>query len=162
VSLGAWTYTLLTESRGIPPAQAGLWAGSYWATFTIGRIIAGLFAKRVGVNALVQGSLLGAIAGALLLWWNPAAVANLAAVALIGFAIAPIFPALVSGTEARVGAEHAANTIGMQMAASGLGTALIPALMGVLAQDISLEVIPVCLAGLFVLLFGLYRVAMRG
>jgi fucose permease len=159
VSLGVWTYTLLTESRGIPPAQAGLWAGSYWATFTIGRIIAGLFAKRVGVNALVQGSLLGAIAGALLLWWNPAQVANLAAVALIGFAIAPIFPALVSGTEARVGAEHAANTIGMQMAASGLGTALIPALMGVLAQDISLEVIPVCLAGLFVLLFGLYRVA---
>jgi fucose permease len=34
VSLGTWTYSLLVESRGIAPAVAGLWAGSYWATFT--------------------------------------------------------------------------------------------------------------------------------
>jgi fucose permease len=46
VSLGTWTYSLLVESRRIDPTVAGLWAGSYWATFTIGR--AGLYAKRVG------------------------------------------------------------------------------------------------------------------
>jgi fucose permease len=67
VSLGAWAYTLLTEGRGVPPQAAGLWAGSYWATFTIGRVLAGLYAKRVGVNALVQSSLAGAVMGALLL-----------------------------------------------------------------------------------------------
>jgi len=57
---------------------------------------------------------------------------QLAAVALIGFAVAPIFPALVSGTSQRVGARFAANTIGMQMAAASLGTALIPGLVGIL------------------------------
>lgn len=160
-ALGAWTYTLLTESRGIAPEAAGLWAGSYWATFTVGRVVAGLFAKRVGVDALMQGSLLGAILGTLLLWWNPAEVANLAAVALIGFSIAPIFPALMSGTSQRVGAHYAANTIGLQMVATGLGSASISALMGVLARRISLEVIPVCMAGLFLVVLGLYRMAMR-
>ncbi|HNM36517.1 MAG TPA: MFS transporter, partial [Anaerolineales bacterium] len=70
-ALGTWIYTLLTESRGIDPTVAGFWAGSYWATFTVGRVIAGLFANRIGINKLVIGGLLGALVGAVLLVWNP-------------------------------------------------------------------------------------------
>jgi fucose permease len=62
-TLGLWTYTLLTEGRGIAPQAAGLLAGSYWATFTMGRVLAGLYARRVGANTLVQGSLIGALLG---------------------------------------------------------------------------------------------------
>ena len=160
VSLGTWTYSLLIGSRGINPAVAGLFSGSYWATFTVGRVVAGLYAKRTGVNLLVQGSLVGAFLGAALLVWNPSEVANLLAVALIGFAIAPIFPALMSGTSQRVGAHFAANTIGMQMAVAGLGAAIIPSLLGVLARQFSLEVIPICLVVVFLGLFGLYRLSM--
>ena len=159
--LGIWTYTLLTESRGIDPTVAGFWAGSYWATFTVGRVIAGLFAKRAGVNLLVTGGLIGALVGAVLLVWNPSQVVNLIAVALIGFSIAPIFPAMMSGTSQRVGEHFAANTIGMQMAATGLATAVIPGLMGVFARQISLEVIPLCLLVVYAGLFGLYMLAVR-
>jgi fucose permease len=159
VSLGTWTYSLLIGSRGIDPTVAGFWAGSYWATFTVGRVVAGLFAKRAGVNLLVMGGLVGALLGTTLLVWNPSEVANLLAVALIGFSIAPIFPALMSGTSKRVGAHFAANTIGMQMAAAGLGTAVIPSLLGVLARQVSLEVIPICLMVLYGALFGLYTLA---
>lgn len=161
VALGTWTYSLLIESRGIAPSVAGLWAGSYWATFTIGRVVAGLYAKRAGVNLLVLGGLGGAALGAVLLWWNPFSAASLVGVALIGFSIAPIFPALMSGTSQRVGEHFAANTIGLQMAATGLGTAVIPSLVGVLARQVSLEVIPVCLLVLFLSLFGLYRISMK-
>jgi fucose permease len=160
-ALGTWTYTLLTESRGIDPTIAGFWAGSYWATFTVGRVVAGLFAKRAGVNLLVTGGLIGALVGAALLVWNPSESINLLAVALIGFSIAPIFPAMMSGTSQRVGAHFAANTIGMQMAATGLGTAVIPSLMGVFARQISLEVIPICLLAVYAGLFGLYMLAAR-
>jgi fucose permease len=161
VSLGTWAYSLLTESRGINPAAAGLWAGSYWATFTVGRVVAGLFARRVGVNRLVKGSLVGAVLGAALLLWNPTEWANLLAVAVIGFSIAPIFPALMSGTSQRVGEHSAANTIGMQMTASGLGTVIIPSLLGILARQFSLEIVPICLVVLFLGLFGLYLFSMK-
>ncbi len=160
-ALGTWVYTLLTESRGVDPTMAGFWAGSYWGTFTIGRVVAGLFAKRVGINLLVTGGLTGAILGAALLIWNPSEAVNLLAVALIGFSIAPIFPAMMSGTSTRVGDHFAANTIGMQMAATGLGTALIPGLMGVFARQVSLEVIPVMLLAVYAGLFGLYMLAVR-
>jgi fucose permease len=118
-----------------------------------------LYAKRLGINTLVQGGLVLALFGAALLWWNPSQLVNLLAVALIGFAIAPVFPALMSGTSRRVDAHFAANTIGMQMAASGLGAAIIPSLVGVLARQVSLEVVPVCLVILFAGLFGAYRFA---
>lgn len=160
-ALGTWIYTLLTESRGVDSTLAGFWAGSYWATFTIGRVIAGLFAKRAGVNLLVTGGSVGAMMGAALLIWNPSEVVNLLAVAVIGFSIAPIFPAMMSGTSKRVGDHFAANTIGMQMAATGLGMAVIPSLMGVFARQISLEIIPVCLLAVYAGLFGLYMLAIR-
>jgi fucose permease len=159
-SLGIWTYSLLVESRGVDPTVAGLWAGSYWATFTVGRVLAGLYAKRLGVHALVLGSLAGALLGAALLIWNPSKLTNVVAVAAIGFAIAPIFPALTSGTSQRVGARFAANTIGMQMTMTGLGMAVIPSLLGVLARRSSLEVVPLCLVAMFLGLFGLYRWSM--
>lgn len=160
VSLGTWAFSLLTESRGVETSLAGFWTGSYWATFTIGRILAGLYAKRLGVNTLVQGGLLLALLGALLLWWNPFELANLLAVALVGLAIAPIFPAMISGTSQRVAPKFAANTIGMQMAATGLGGAVIPSAIGIMARRYSLEVIPIILVALFMILFAAYRLAM--
>ena len=97
-ALGTWTYTLLTESRGVDITLAGFFAGSYWLMFTVGRITAGLFANRVGANRLVIGGLLGALLGAGLLVWNPSVLSNVVAVAIIGLSIAPIFPAMMSGT----------------------------------------------------------------
>ncbi len=159
--LGTWTYSLLTESRGVDTLLAGFFAGSYWFTFTIGRIVAGLFAKRAGVDKLVLGGLAGALLGAALLVWNPSEMANVVAVAVIGLSIAPIFPALTSGTRTRVGDHLAANTIGMQMAATGFGMAFIPSLMGVLARRVSLEIIPVMLLAVYALVLGVYLLAMR-
>jgi fucose permease len=159
VAVGTWAYPLLTEARGVQPETAGILVGSYWAMFTVGRVIAGLYTKRVGVNKVVLSSLASALLGAALLWWNPASVVNLVAVGVIGFAIAPIFPGLVSGTSHRVGLRFTANTIGMQMSAASLGAASVPSVIGILAQHISLEVIPICLATLFAVQIGLFWVS---
>jgi fucose permease len=162
VSFGTWTYSLLTLSRNVSTEVAGLWAGSYWATFTLGRIMAGLLTRRLGVKALLVGGLIAATAGAVLLWWNPFPTASIIAVSVIGFALAPIFPGLMSGTGSRVGDHHAANTIGMQISAAGFGAAVVPAIAGVLAQNISLEAIPVYLTSLFAALLTLYALTSRG
>jgi fucose permease len=155
-TLGNWAYTLLTESRGILPQAAGLLTGSYWAAFTVSRVLAGLYAKRIGVHPLICVSLLAAFGGTMLLWWNPAGGTGLSGVVIIGFSIAPIFPGLVSGTSGRVGLRYAANTIGMQIGGAGLGAAILPGIGGILAQRTSLEIIPAYLGFLIVTLLGLY------
>jgi fucose permease len=157
VSFGTWTYSILTESRGVDVATAGLWAGSYWATFTVGRVVAGFLTRLIGTNRLLNGGLLVGLAGAMLLWVNPFPAASIIAVAVVGFAIAPIFPAFMSITAERVGQKHAANAIGLQIAATGLGGATLSGLAGVLAQrtSLKLEIIPLLLVIQFVLLLGL-------
>lgn len=160
-ALGVWAYTLLTEARGVEPALAGVVTGSYWLMFTIGRVAAGVVAVRVGTDRLVRSGLLGALVGSALLIWNLAPLVNVLAIGLIGLAIAPIFPALMSGTAARVGEQFAAHTIGMQMAATGVGMALIPAGMGMLASRWSLELIPLSLLAVYGALLGCYLLASR-
>lgn len=160
-SFGHWTYSLLTESRGINPEIAGFLAGGYWAFFTIGRILAGFLAYRINSMSLFRGGILLGLTGSLLLALDMGQWVSFLGVALAGMAIAPIFPALVSSTSYRVGEEHTTNTIGMQMAAAGLGGALLPGLAGVLARNISLETIPFFLILLFIVLLGLDLMAKR-
>ncbi len=161
VTLGSWAYSLLTEGRGIDPQTAGLWAGSFWGTFMVGRILAGIITKKVGGHRLLVISMSGGLLGAFLLFWNPANLVSLFGVVLFAFYLAPIFPGLISGTRERVGSQHAVNTIGMQMGAAGFGAAALPALGGVLARRISLEIIPVYLIILLSVLFGLYLLSMK-
>jgi hypothetical protein len=47
----------------------------------------------------------------------------------------------------------------MQMAATGFGTVIIPTLMGMLARQVSLEIIPVCLLVVYAGLSGFYILA---
>jgi fucose permease len=67
----------------------------------------------------------------------------------------------MSTTRTRVGDCYTANTIGIQMAATGLGAAIIPSLFGVMARRFSLEIVPVCLLLVLVLLLCSLVLALR-
>ncbi|HOC23522.1 MAG TPA: MFS transporter, partial [Anaerolineaceae bacterium] len=142
VTMGTWVYSLLTEGRGVDPQLAGYFAGSYWFTFTIGRILAGLVTRKINIQSLVKVCIIAAILAGVVLGLNLSTWVNLAAVAVIGFAFAPIFPGLISGTPERVGQQHSNNTIGMQTAAGALGGTALTSLVGVLARTYGLEVVP--------------------
>ena len=142
VTMGTWVYSLLTEGRGVDPQLAGYFAGSYWFTFTVGRILAGLVTRKINIQSLVKVCIIAAILAGVILGLNISAWVNLAAVAVIGFAFAPIFPGLISGTPGRVGQQHSNNTIGMQTAAGSLGGTALTSLVGVLARSYGLEVVP--------------------
>lgn len=160
-TLGSWSYTFLTESRGISKELAGFWVGSYWAMFTTGRILAGFFTKRIKMQRLITYSLILALFGTILLLWSPVAGLGLAGVALTGFAIAPVFPGMVSLTESRVGSRYAANTIGMQMSSAGIGIALVPGLTGVLAQRTTLDAIPLVVILCILIMLVLHMISSK-
>ena len=145
LGLGMWTYSLLTESRGVTPEVAGFITGSYWGMFTIGRIIAGLYASRIAERKLIYLSVSLALLGIGLLMTNSGQLTSILGIGLAGFAIAPIFPGLVSHTASRVGRIHHANSIGLQIAAAGFGITIVPSLAGVLAKNFGLEAIPLYL-----------------
>jgi len=151
MSIGHWTYTLLTESRGVSTALAGFWVSAYWGSFTVGRILAGFLAYKFLSRKIAKYAAVLGLFGSVLITVNLSQPLSLLGIAITGLAIAPIFPALISSTSYRVGEKHTTNTIGMQISAAGLGGALIPGLAGILAKNISLEIIPIFIAILFIL-----------
>ena len=161
VTLGIWAFSLLTEGRGVAPGLAGLIAGSFWGFFAIGRILGGLLAYKINMSKLVMAALLMALLGAVLLAWNQSPTLSLIAVSLIGFSYAPIFPGLVTATEARVGKTHLNNAVGMQIAAAGLGGTGIASVVGVLARRFGLNIVPFILVGLLAFLIVIVLMAKR-
>ncbi|PUU94742.1 MFS transporter [Halanaerobium sp.] len=150
LTLGHWTFTLFTESRGIRTSIAGIWVSVYWGSFTVGRILAGFLAYKFLSRKIAKNAAFLGLFGSALIAINLSKWLSLLGLALTGIAIAPIFPALISSTSYRVGKGHTVNTIGMQISAAGLGGALLPGLAGVLANNISLEIIPVFIIILFI------------
>ncbi len=139
--VGQLSNSLFTEGRGIDQSTASLWISFYWGSFTVGRMIIGVLADRINNIVIIRFALLGALLGAILLWLNLADFFGFIALALIGFSLAPVFPTMIAETPRRVGIRHAANSIGVQIGAAGIGVGVLPGLGGVLAKNIGLEVI---------------------
>ena len=85
-------------------------------------------------HRLLQLATASVLGGTLLLWLGSVPVLMLAGVALAGTACGPIFPTLVATTPLRLGVAHTLNAVGIQIAASGLGLSVVPALVGVIAD----------------------------
>ena len=86
---------------------------------------------------------------------------SFAGLALLGFALAPVFPLLISSTPARLGVADATNAIGFQVGAASFGIAILPGLAGALAERSTLEVIPPFLLTTAAIMFILHEVAVR-
>jgi len=158
---GQWPYTLFTEGRSVAPSVAGVWVSVYWGSLMVGRILFGLVVDRLGVVPTVRACMLGAIVGAAALWWNVTDLLSFLGMASIGFWLAPLFPLLISHTPRRVGAAHASNAIGFQVAAASLSFAVLPGLAGVLAENWGLEVISPFLLFCSVAMLLLHELSVR-
>ena len=160
-SAGLWLYTLLTEARGVQPAEAGVWVSVYWGSLTVGRLVSGAIVARISVRTLLQLCMFGAILGVVLLWVNVAPWLSGVGVALLGLSLAPMFPSLISLTPARMGPAHAANTIGFQIAAAMLGGALLVGAFGLIADRFGLETLGPFLLVIAVLLTVVFEILER-
>ncbi len=138
--IGFWTFTMLTEGRGMGEGTAGLLTTLYWSSFLVGRIVFGFIES--GLTRLIRFCLIAAGLGVLLLTLSEAIFLTLVGLVIIGFSIAPIFPGWVALTPGRVGHRHAPNAIGYQIGAAGLAGAALPGLAGVLGDAYGLQIMP--------------------
>jgi fucose permease len=162
VTAGNWAFTLFTEGRGVSVAVAGFWTSFYWASFTAGRLLFGFIADRIDLVKAVRTVMALAVVATALIWWNPANWVGFAGLAVLGFALAPVFPLLTSATPARLGPADATNAIGFQVAAAAFGIAILPGLAGWLAEFTSLEVLGPYMMAIALVMTGLHEISVRG
>jgi fucose permease len=157
---GAWVYSLFTEARAVTSSTAGLWVSIYWGSLTVGRLFSGVVVSFVPVSLLLRLCLITAALGAVLIWSPLTTLGSCLGLAWMGMSLAPIFPSLIATTPARLGDGHTANGVGLQIAAAVLGQSLLPALVGVLAHHLGLEIVGPALCTAAVVLLTLYELLM--
>ncbi len=158
---GAWIYSLLYEARSATMAGAGSAASAYWGGLLVGRLALAVLPPARSLAGAMQLCIAGLCAAAALLAADPWPAASAGAAALLGLAAGPIFPLLIATTPLRLARGHAANAVGIQVAAAAAGQALIPALLGLAAGAAGLEVVPLALFGASILLFAAFRALER-
>lgn len=149
---GQWAATILTAGRGASPAEGAAAATLFFAALTGGRIGLGFVVDRIGPDRLLR--LLAPVACLATLAFA-SGLADLPALALLGLALAPIYPTVMARTPARLGAAAAAQAVGLQVAAAMLGVAVLPALLGLAADLAGAAVVPWLLAALALLVAAL-------
>jgi fucose permease len=161
IAAGQWSYSLFTEERGISARAAGIWVSVYWGSLTVGRVLFGIVVDRARIDLLLRGCLVAVVVGTALIWLDRSDLLSVLGLALVGLALAPIFPSLIATTPARLGPAHTANAVGFQVSAAALGGALVPGAIGLLAGRAGLGVIAPALFVAACLLLALYEVVTR-
>jgi fucose permease len=126
-----------------------------------GRVLFGIVADRVPLVRTISLCIAASVAGALLLWLEPTRTLSFLGLMLIGASFAPVFASLILLTPRWVGAAHADNAIGFQIAAAGLGGATLTAAVGFVANSVGLETIGGSVVVLTLALLMLYQALSR-
>lgn len=142
---GAWSYTMLVEKFDLDAGEAGLWAGFYWGAIALGRLVLSPLSRNLKPAKLIQFGTFGLLVGALMMTRDQSWLFQ-AGLLVFGFAMAPLFPTLMSLTPSRLGSNVSLHAIGFQVSAAVLGGATIPTLAGILAGRTTLGAIPWTLA----------------
>jgi fucose permease len=161
VGFGVWAFTLFTEGRGVAPVVAGFWLSVYWGGLTVGRLLASVAGGAISPGALVRLCLAGAVTGSALVSVGGGEALGFAGLALVGLSLGPVFPTLMATTPRRVPGPHVADTVGLQVASAAVGAAVLPALLGVVAQRQGLETLGPLLLTLSVATLATHEALLR-
>ena len=134
LSIGAWTYTLMTEGQGISDGIAGLAISLHWGALFASRLMLSYFGDRLPPNLTVGLAAIGIVAGLALLWWNPVTWVAVIGVTIAGFCSGPIFPMETTLTAARFGKDFAPWAVGYQLGGATFSVVIFPPIVGYLVN----------------------------
>ena len=149
---GLWASTFLVLRWNVSAEQAATLAGLFFIGITTGRAISGFATFRFNDSQMVrigQGIMLAGIIIMLLPISKTLAMIGIVA---IGVGCAPVYPSLIHSTPDHFGADKSQAIIGLQMASAYLGTCLMPPLFGVVANALSIGLMPFYLLALLALM----------
>jgi len=154
---GIWGYVFLTDGRGLPAGIAGVAVSAYWAMMFAGRVVLGPVAERLGPARVLAAAVVGIPAGAALMTAPGPSLLAVIGLMTLGLAAAPIFPLLTLMTPQWAGATTGATRmVSLQVAASAIGSAALPAGLGLAIGAVNARILAPSLLVLGLAMGGLY------
>ena len=142
---GLWASSFLNLSKGISAEQAASFGAMFFIGITVGRAINGFLAMRMHDESMIRMGQILILLGIVTVMLPAGDAVALVGLILIGLGCAPIYPCIIHSTPTHFGKEKSQAIIGVQMAAAYIGTMLMPPLFGILANHLSISLLPIYL-----------------
>ena len=160
-TMGLWAGSYLALYRSFTPERAAGFTGLFFLGITLGRALNGFLTIRFSDSFLTRtGFVIIALGIAAVLLPLGDALA-LAGLVLVGLGCAPVYPCIIHATPERFGAGRSQAVIGVLMAGAYLGNCLMPPLFGLIANHISIGLLPPYLLLLLAVMALSHRQAVR-
>lgn len=149
---GLWASSYLTLYKGIAIDKAASYASMFYIGITIGRVLSGFISMKLTDDKMVRLGQCGILLGIILLFLPLGEVVSVIAFVVTGLGCAPIYPSILHSTPSHFGAENSQAVIGIQMATAYIGSSFMPPIFGLIAEHISLSLLPYYLVLLLTLM----------
>lgn len=152
-----WASSYLVQNNHLNEETAAMLASLFCIGITLGRIINGFLTFKLNDKSLIRlGSLILLVAVGML--FIPTTVTTIIGFVLIGLGCAPIYPSIIHSTPNLFGVENSQAMIGVQMAFAYLGSLSMPPLFGLVANHISISLLPIYLIIILILMIVMHEI----
>ena len=142
---GLWASSYLTLYKSVTAETAASFASMFFIGITIGRALNGFLAMKLNDVQMVRMGQIVIACGIVVMYLPLGTAASLTGFVMIGLGCAPVYPCLIHATPAHFGADKSQAIIGIQMACAYVGTSLMPPLFGLIAEHITVSLLPIYL-----------------
>lgn len=146
-----WASSFLEGARGAAKEEAAAFGALFFIGITVGRFFAGFISDKLGDNKMIRLGACIALCGAVCIAL-PLKMTSIAGFIIIGFGCAPIYPCIIHSTPNNFGAENSQAIIGIQMASAYAGSTFMPPVFGMIANHISIKLMPAYLMFFLILM----------
>ena len=146
-----WASSYLEGARGAAKDEAAAFGSLFFIGITAGRFLSGFISDKLGDNRMIRIGTSIALFGVICIA-VPIKIVSLIGFIVIGLGCAPVYPCIIHSTPDNFGAENSQGIIGIQMASAYVGSTFMPPLFGLIANHVSLKLMPAYMAFFFFLL----------
>lgn len=137
-----WASSYLALRWGLSAQEAASHASLFFVGITAGRALSGFLTLKFNDAQMIRLGQAVLLAGVLCLLLPFGTSSALTGLVLVGLGCAPVYPCIIHSTPDRFGADQSQAIIGIQMASAYVGTCLMPPLFGLIANHISVSLLP--------------------
>ena len=152
-----WASSYLVLYHGLSAEAAAGLASLFFTGITAGRFLSGFLTLKLSDIQMIRLGQRGIAAGIFMLFLPFGKTSALLGLGLIGLGCAPVYPSIIHATPAHFGQDKSQAMIGVQMAAAYAGTCLIPPLFGLVANHITVALMPLYLAALLLVMIVMHE-----
>ena len=155
-----WASTFLVSAKGFTESSAAAAAGLLFWGITAGRVLSGLIGPKIKSRSMIWLSQASNLLGIILVLIVPEEFAGYVFF-FLGMGFGPVYPTMLQQTPELFGTKYSASIMGLEMSAAYIGSAMMPALFGVIGRSFSMSLFPFYILVIFIIYVTVLELKVR-